>query len=214
MAEELSQVNLSGRQIRALAHPLRLRLLGELRMHGPATATQLAVGLATNTGATSYHLRQLAEVGLVLDIARPGGGRQRWWRAAHDMSSWRRSYYEGDPDATAAAEWLERHQVSRFAELAQAWRQAIPGEPAEWRDAGEISDYLLTLDVARVGSLLADLEVVIERYRAEAADDPRPGSRAISLYLAALPRVGPHGPVAGEGAAAGDAAEDGAREDT
>jgi DNA-binding transcriptional ArsR family regulator len=51
--------------LKILAHPLRSRLLTALRLHGPATATELATTLATNTGATSYHLRKLASVGLV-----------------------------------------------------------------------------------------------------------------------------------------------------
>ena len=49
-----------------LAHPLRSRLLDELRLSGPATATTLAAVLHTNSGATSYHLRKLAEVALVV----------------------------------------------------------------------------------------------------------------------------------------------------
>ncbi|WP_428995029.1 helix-turn-helix domain-containing protein [Kribbella qitaiheensis] len=40
---------------------MRNRMLGLLRVHGPATATTLAERLGVNTGATSYHLRQLAE---------------------------------------------------------------------------------------------------------------------------------------------------------
>ena len=46
-------VRIDSRQMRAMAHPLRLRLLGRLRTDGPATATALAEKLATNTGATS-----------------------------------------------------------------------------------------------------------------------------------------------------------------
>ena len=82
MADDLNQVHLSSRQIRVLAHPLRVRLLGRLRGDGPATATQLAGVLGTNTGATSYHLRQLADAGLVVEEDRPGGGRQRRWSLA------------------------------------------------------------------------------------------------------------------------------------
>ena len=43
--------------LKALAHPVRLRMLGMLRVDGPATATQLAARLGLNSGATSYHLR-------------------------------------------------------------------------------------------------------------------------------------------------------------
>ncbi|WP_203794320.1 ArsR/SmtB family transcription factor [Actinoplanes couchii] len=182
-------VHLSGRQIQVLAHPLRVRLLGHLRAGGPATATSLAEVLETNSGATSYHLRQLAEAGLVAEEDRAGGGRQRWWRAVHDMSSWQRGFYEDDPDATAAAEWMETHQVNRFAELARSWREALPGESLEWQEAGGISDYLLTLDAGQLRELMEEVDGVVERHRAAARDDPRPGARPVVLYAAVLPET-------------------------
>ncbi|BCJ41532.1 transcriptional regulator [Actinoplanes ianthinogenes] len=189
MADDLTHVHLSGPQIRALAQPLRLRLLGQLRWAGPATATGLAAQLGTNTGATSYHLRQLAEVGLVIEEERPGSGRQRWWRAAHDMSSFRRSYYEGDPEATAAADWLETEQVNRLVELARNWRRAMPAEPEAWQEAAEISDYMLHLGAAQTEALLREIEQVIDRHRRLGLDDPAPDARPVALYVAGLPRV-------------------------
>ncbi|HWH01466.1 MAG TPA: helix-turn-helix domain-containing protein, partial [Pilimelia sp.] len=79
----LPHARLTGAQLRVLAHPLRSRLLGSLRVHGPQTATALAARLRTNTGAASYHLRQLAGAGLVAEETGRGRGRERWWRAAH-----------------------------------------------------------------------------------------------------------------------------------
>jgi DNA-binding transcriptional ArsR family regulator len=189
MAGELSQVHLTGEQIRVLAHPLRVRLLGRLRAQGPATATGLAGLLGTNTGATSYHLRQLADAGLVVEEDRPGAGRQRWWRAAHEMSSWQRSYYLDDPDATAAADWLEAFQANRFMELAEQWRRGLPEEPVEWRDTGGLSDYLLEMDPDQVRALMDEIEQLVERHVRAAQADPRPGTRRVALYLAALPEA-------------------------
>src|SRR5215218_1657224 len=45
-------VTLDSRLLRALAHPMRNRMLGILRAYGPATATTLAARLGVNTGAT------------------------------------------------------------------------------------------------------------------------------------------------------------------
>jgi predicted ArsR family transcriptional regulator len=179
----MESVRLDSRQIRVLAHPLRSRLLGSLRLGGPATATSLARELGTNTGATSYHLRQLADVGLVVEEERPGGGRQRWWRAVHDASSWSRTQYDEDPDAAAAAEWLEAYQVERFAERAAGWLAAAPQQPADWRDAAGLSDFALRLDPARTRELMADLLAVVERHRAGETTD----GRRVHLFLAALP---------------------------
>ncbi|MGO4429962.1 ArsR/SmtB family transcription factor, partial [Streptomyces sp. MCAF7] len=73
---------LDARSLRGLAHPLRMRLLGALREYGPATASQLADRLGESSGATSYHLRQLAAHGFVEDDPERGKGRERWWKSA------------------------------------------------------------------------------------------------------------------------------------
>ena len=81
-----SSVTPTPHQLRALTHPVRLRMLGILRLDGPATATTLAERLRLNTGATSYHLRQLAQHGFVVDDEERGTGRERWWKAAHSST--------------------------------------------------------------------------------------------------------------------------------
>ena len=79
-------------------------------MDGPATATALAATLGTNTGATSYHLRKLAAVGLVEETGE-GRGRERWWRAATEMHGWTERDVADDPDGRAASDWLRRHYL-------------------------------------------------------------------------------------------------------
>jgi DNA-binding transcriptional ArsR family regulator len=189
MADELRHVYLDPKQIRVLAHPLRSRLVGELRLDGPATATRLAEALGTNTGATSYHLRQLAEAGLVEEDPGAGRGRERVWRAAHDVTSWQRNAYAVDPDATAAADWLTGFQVQRFVDRAEEWQRATPDESDAWRDAAGISDYFLTLDAGQLDGLLKEIDAVIERHRVATDADPAPDSRQVLIYLAGLPRV-------------------------
>ena len=66
--------------LQGLAHPLRVQLLEQLTHFGPATATQLAGRLGESSGATSYHLRQLARYGFVEEDPDRGPGRERWWR--------------------------------------------------------------------------------------------------------------------------------------
>jgi predicted ArsR family transcriptional regulator len=186
---EPTQVRLDAKQIRVLAHPLRSRLLGRLRMDGPATATRLAEALGTNTGATSYHLRQLAEAGLVAEELSAGRGRERWWRAAHDMSSWQRDAFAGDADATAAADWLDSYALQRFVARAESWQRARPDAAPAWRTAAGFSDYLLNLGSEQLSALTAELDAVIERYRALGQTDPGPDARQVLLYLYALPRL-------------------------
>ena len=108
---------IDNRQVRVLAHPLRMRLLGALRVTGarpPRPPSPELLG--TNTGATSYHLRQLAEVGLVIEDPDRGTGRQRWWQAAHDVTDWEPTDFDDDPDARAAIEWIQGDQVRLLVE--------------------------------------------------------------------------------------------------
>src|SRR5690242_5095730 len=79
-------VNPSSAGLRALSHPTRLRMLMLLRLEGPATSTSLAQRLSLNTGATSYHLRQLAEHGFIEEDAERGDARDRWWKASHEST--------------------------------------------------------------------------------------------------------------------------------
>src|ERR1700733_12173886 len=66
--------------LRALAHPIRLSLMGLLRTEGPLTATKAAALLGESSASTSFHLRQLAKYGLVEETG-GGKGRERPWRA-------------------------------------------------------------------------------------------------------------------------------------
>ena len=68
---------------KALAHPLRRRILAELRRE-PASATTLAQALGESTGATSYHLRELAKYGFIEEVS---GGRSASARACRSLAS-------------------------------------------------------------------------------------------------------------------------------
>ncbi|WP_433392728.1 helix-turn-helix domain-containing protein [Micromonospora sp. KLBMP9576] len=189
------KVRLDHRQVRVLAHPLRLRLLGALRARSPATATTLAGLLDTNTGATSYHLRQLAEVGLVTEVAQPASGRQRWWRAAHDLSSWEPTDFDDDPDARAAIEWIQGDQVRQLAESAERWFATQHEWSPAWRDALGMSDVLMTIPPARLKQLEAEVWELMERYRHETEAETEAGTgdpqaRPVQVFLAAYPLPG------------------------
>ena len=81
---------LDGPAMRALAHPLRVQIVDLLRRGGPSTATRLAERLGLNSGATSYHLRQLAAAGLIAEAADLGNKRDRWWQASLPVDVLRR----------------------------------------------------------------------------------------------------------------------------
>lgn len=177
---------LDGRTLLVLAsHPLRTRLLGLLRLDGPATATTLARALDTNSGATSYHLRKLAEVGLVTE-AEGGTGRERVWRAAHQMHSWTTSDLAGEEDGEGALTLLRAEHWRDFTETAERWMAEERTWPTAWRDAAGVDDYLLEMSSDQLRALQAEMHAVVERHRAAA---PGPDARRVRLYVHHLPQA-------------------------
>ncbi len=159
------RVRLDSDKLRCLAHPLRARLLAALRLDGPATSATLARRLDTNTGATSYHLRQLADVGLIVEVADRGTTRERWWQAAHEVTSWSDADFDGDPDDRAAAGWLRGHHIRTKARWVEEWSRTREEWSAPWRRAASLGDMRLRLTPSGAQDLEADLYAVIERYR-------------------------------------------------
>jgi DNA-binding MarR family transcriptional regulator len=96
-------------ELKALAHPLRQRMLYHLAFSGSSTATSIARAFGENTGSTSYHLRQLERFGFIeQDPDRPAG-RERWWRLVPlDLRS-----IEGQAADSAEARDLGRFRLER-----------------------------------------------------------------------------------------------------
>ena len=176
-------IELDSRAIRVLAHPLRSRLLSALRLHGPANATALAERLDTNTGATSYHLRKLAEVGLVEETDE-GRGKQRFWSAAQDSHSWRNTRFDADPDDRTAAGWLRQQQLRYLVDRVEEWEQERSRWPEPWRDAVSMSDAIVTVNAEQLAELQQELFAVLLRYREL---PPAEGSRQVVVHVVGLP---------------------------
>jgi DNA-binding transcriptional ArsR family regulator len=197
-----STLHLDSRALQVLAHPLRSRLLTALRMNGPATATALAGALETNTGATSYHLRKLASVGLVEETDE-GRGRERWWRAATEMHGWTERDVADDPDGRAAADWLRRHYLRGFIDRYEGWLDTQGSWSLEWQDAAGGSDYAIRVSPAALAAFNAEFAELVERYRhgtagsgdptgggdADASDAPDVETVQVHLHAFPLPRA-------------------------
>jgi len=190
-------VHLDSAALAMLAHPLRSRLLAELRVGGPATATMLAAALQTNSGATSYHLRKLAQVALVVD-AGAGSGRRRLWRAGTESlprdggpSEHTGDINDTDADAEAALGWLARDYLRHFSDRAEQWLDTQDLWPAGWREQVGLSDHLVQVTAGQLSALREDLSEVLERYRRIGAGNP--DAKRVSVYLCPLPVDRPPG---------------------
>lgn len=172
-------VVLDPRSLRGLAHPLRIRLRGELVENGPATATQLAHRLGVSSAVTSYHLRQLAAHGFALEDTSRGHGRERYWRAEHratylDLSSISPEHEEAGPYLRALAQ-THAERIVRFADTADG-----PGDlDRGWSHALDLSDWVLRLGPEQATELSRSLHEVCRRFR----DEPAAGSQVRQVVV-------------------------------
>ena len=191
---DLTSITPTPQALKALTHPTRLRLLGMLRIDGPATATSLAARLGINTGQTSYHLRQLAQAGFVVDDPERGNARDRWWRAAHQSTTTDTAGGE-TPDERDTMDAYLQSVVVVMTELLQRSVEELPVLPEEWRDTTTYSDWVVRLTPARarrlVDHLMAEMQSVDEEDEA--------GAAPYVIQMSAFPYPGKVPPASGTG---------------
>lgn len=178
---------LGSRQLRALAHPLRVQLLGLLRLDGPATATQLAARVGESSGATSYHLRQLAAHGFVEDAPNRGTGRERWWQASFRKHSVRSEDFLYDPELRGSLDVYLHEVLNHYIRNAGRFLAEQDSWPREWVESSALSDYLVRLTPDRLRDLVGEIEAVIARFEA-VPDHHEPGEEQVQIQIAAFPR--------------------------
>jgi predicted ArsR family transcriptional regulator len=98
------------RVLRAIAHPVRARILDELGAAGPMRAADIAAALAIPANQASFHLRQLAKYGLAVEAPEEArDGRDRVWKAAHEAGlNIDTVELAGAPGGTAAVQVFRR----------------------------------------------------------------------------------------------------------
>ncbi|MFF2371072.1 ArsR/SmtB family transcription factor [Agromyces sp. NPDC058110] len=174
--------------MRALAHPLRLRILGILRMEGPHSVGMLVDATGAASGSISYHLGTLAKHGFVVPAPeRERDGRERWWKSAHDMTTLRAEDYLGDPERREAAEAMRRTVLESYhRELLDALDAELSLEP-EWVAASDSSDGGAQLTLDEMRELAAELEAVRDKWWA-LGREPRDGARPVRWITHVFPR--------------------------
>ncbi|MFK4123219.1 ArsR/SmtB family transcription factor [Streptomyces longwoodensis] len=178
---------LQPRALRALAHPVRIRLLSELRSDGPATASALAEVTGDAVSLISYHLRQLSKHGFIEEAPELAkDARERWWRVREQMTSWSSANFLATEEGRAAdtavkQEILRLHheRLSGFLEQQQTWTD-------EWVDAAVTDDYMLDLDSAGLNQLHDELATVIRRFQ-ERRPARLASSERVQVLLYAFP---------------------------
>ncbi|GAA1476923.1 helix-turn-helix domain-containing protein [Nocardioides aestuarii] len=168
--------------LRAIAHPVRNRILGELSAQGPLRAADLSAELGVPANQASFHLRQLAKYGLVEEAVGEGRDRRdRVWRLADETGlDLDITEMEKQPGGAAAA--------AVFRSQAAGWaHELVDTAYSESRRDGvhrSITDQTLRLTPEEARALTEELSDVLNAWvRRTRGRDPE---RLTYSYLAML----------------------------
>jgi predicted ArsR family transcriptional regulator len=167
--------------LRALAHPLRWKLLDVITREGTATATRCAEEVGESVANCSYHLNTLAKYGFV-EQAEGGQGREKPWRRPKGSVSWTDRGL--DDDASRAAHAATTAFIDfQFAEIRER-TQTLHLEPDDWREALGMNNTNEYLTAAEVAEMHEEIAKIMARFR-HRGDNPeaRPeGARLVNLF--------------------------------
>ena len=172
--------------LKALAHPLRVRIFSELTSYGPATASSLAARLGESSGSTSYHLRQLEKHGYVREDADRGNGRDRWWERVPGPIELADAVFDSEPGAREAGDLVEREFIDNENRRFAAYWAARDGLPEQWVRATQTGSAALRLTPEELERLGAEVWAVFERYRTL---EPSEGAQRVDLQFRGFPVV-------------------------
>lgn len=176
----------SAKEMRALAHPLRVAATELLAREGPMTATQLGEILGESPANMSFHLRTLAKYGFIEET--PGGtGRERLWSRVDRGAAWE---MDSEDAATAsAALGLSRYLAQRAFDRRQEWDLTRSAYAKEWRQAAFVYDTTTYLTATELEALGEQIAALLDRYAGRTSDrDLRPeGSMPVSIVVTGHP---------------------------
>lgn len=177
------------RALKALGHPVRIKVLSALGLHGPQNVRMLAEHVGEAANSVSYHLSRLAEVSLVVPADPPSGAtlRERWWQLG-STGGWSWSPRGDDPEGTATMKaWLTELWAGAldraFANSSEVERRGLPNGTANfgvWLTRSEARAV-----EARLDELLVELVRTYHR-QAEARQSGTAPAPGMDFYLLAL----------------------------
>ena len=178
--------------LKALAHPLRAQLYRLLIIARAATASQLAEQVDEAVALVSYHLRKLAEHGLIEEAEpRSGDGRERWWQPASEGVSIRDEDFRDAPEKAAAHTAASRLFLEQRADMYRRYLDERAHWSDAWTTASDASEWLLRLTSDELAELAKEMGDLVRRYEehgraADAAGDTE-GRENVAVHTYGFP---------------------------
>jgi hypothetical protein len=154
-------------RLRALAHPLRWRLMHVVDEEGTATATRCSQVVGESVASCFYHLRILGKYGYLEQVP-DTAGRERPWRAAdrkQDLSP----PGPGVDDALAAEAATEAFLEVELDQI-KARQRLMSAEPPDWAAATAVGGSTMWVTADELQQIKDALLAMLMRYQDRSED--------------------------------------------
>ncbi|MFI5930875.1 winged helix-turn-helix domain-containing protein [Actinoplanes sp. NPDC051494] len=151
--------------LKAVAHPVRRRLLDVLRVDGPSMPSVLARVTGQAVANISHHLRVLAGAGLIEEAPELARNRkEHWWRMPDQAITWSVADFAGDAADLAAADTAVALGLQRQVELATTWIGSPAAKEEPWVSTAFSTDSFLRLSPAELAELGEKVQELMNQY--------------------------------------------------
>lgn len=179
--------------LKALAHPMRVKIYDILSQYGPQTASSLAERLGESSGATSYHLRALAKHDLIQECTDRGTGRERWWERPVGGVSFANAEAVKTPAGRSATQIVMNEFFRlRQEQLIDYIEHGLKNQDESWQEASIISTASARLTPEQSKELglkiMALIDETVDNYRNQTGENVRPVTIRADLFP--LPDLG------------------------
>jgi DNA-binding transcriptional ArsR family regulator len=175
--------------LKALAHPLRVKIVDTLSTYGCFTASGLGERLGESSGATSYHLRQLEKHGFVREVEGKGTGRERWWERVPGGINIGSADARATPAGRSAASLVWREfkltQDQLLTDFVEQSDELVP----EWIDIASVSTMNTRLTKEQLKAFVREFMKLTDKYLVPYKNSTTPGSRPVHVDFNAFPVV-------------------------
>ncbi|MGV9193572.1 helix-turn-helix domain-containing protein [Microbacterium sp. MC2] len=190
MTDRTSQRVTDPARLRALAHPLRIRLFDLLNDHDELTASECAQLVGESPASCSFHLRMLEKYGFIERAA--ARGREKPWRLS--APSWDMRPEAGQPASLTAVAEIALLGLDLDAARIRAYFERIGAEPDEWVQASTFTRSTFWATAEELAELSRDLQQITDRFAGRHRDPSLRPEGARYSRMTAFAHPDPAGP--------------------
>lgn len=166
MTDHTSQRVSDPARLRALAHPLRIRLFDLLNDRAELTASECAELVGESPASCSFHLRTLEKYGFIERAE--ARGREKPWRLS--APSWDMRPEPGQRASLAAVAEIALMGLDLDVARVRSYFQHIGTEPDEWVQASTFNRATFWATADELAELSRDLQHITDRFAGRQAD--------------------------------------------